>query len=146
MVNLGETGRILLAEDDDDDVFLFEQAMLEINLKFDLILAKNGMQVIDILTESQDFDIVFLDINMPLKNGLQCLLEIPSIPNFNQIPVICLSTSNDKTIISKVKELGGSGYITKPISYNKYINVLKDVLMLNKKHSLKNDFFLFGGV
>jgi len=146
MVNYVANHRILLADDDEDDTFLFEQVLLEVNSGFELVVATNGIQAIDILTKNQEFDIVFLDINMPLKNGLQCLQEIPALLGSKQIPVICFSTSGDQHIITKARDLGAAGYITKPVSYNKYLNVLKDVLRLNSNQSLTKEFYLFSGV
>jgi len=146
MVNQFAIRRILLADDDEDDAFLFEQVLLEVNSGFELVVATNGIQVIDILTRSQEFDIVFLDINMPLKNGLQCLQEIPGLLGSKQIPVICFSTSGDRNIIAKAKDLGAAGYVTKPVSYNKYVNLLKEVLRLNKEQSLMKEFYLFSEV
>ena len=146
MVNQVASRRILLADDDEDDTFLFEQVLLEVISEFELIVATNGIQAIEILTESQEFDIVFLDINMPLKNGLQCLREIRNLLGSKQIPIVCFSTSGDKNVIEKAKELGAAGYIIKPVSYKEYIDVLKDVLRLNKEQTLLNKFYLFSEV
>jgi len=143
MITSDSFQRILLAEDDEDDTFLFQQALLDLGLNYELHLANDGIQVLKMLNSRQDFDIVFLDINMPLKNGFQCLEEIPDILNSGHIPVVCLSTSNDKTIIKRARDLGASGYIIKSISYARYLEVIKEILLTGLKPDPKDGFLLF---
>ena len=133
---------ILLAEDDEDDVFFFKQALAENDVESNLIVAKDGMEVMDILASEPSVDIIFLDINMPLKNGLECLKEINLMQNEVRAPVIILSTTQNEDLIKNVKKLGAAGYIKKATSFLKYKLTIKDVLKKNWKTGLRPDFYI----
>ena len=69
--------KILLADDDSDDCDLFKTALDELKVNANLIIVNNGEQLITTLKKSEaHYDIVFMDLNMPRKNGFECLLEI----------------------------------------------------------------------
>ena len=121
-----QTLTILLAEDDNDDILVFREVISDFQITIDLQLAKNGLETIRRISTLPNVDIVFLDINMPLMNGLECLAEIrkQSLP----ISVIMLSSSNSEYHISQAKMLGANGYITKPASLSQYRQAIKHVL------------------
>jgi len=121
-----QTLTILLAEDDNDDILVFREVISDFQITIDLQLAKNGLETINRLSALPNVDIVFLDINMPLMNGLECLAEIrkQSWP----VSVIMLSSSNSEYHISQAKMLGANGYITKPASLSQYRQTIKHVL------------------
>lgn len=121
-----QTLTILLAEDDNDDILVFREVISDFQITIDLQLAKNGLETIRRISTLPNVDIVFLDINMPLMNGLECLAEIrkQSLP----ISVIMLSSSNSEYHISQAKMLGANGYITKPVSLSQYRQAIKHVL------------------
>ena len=119
---------ILLADDDEDDVFIFQEVLSENETPSNLVVASDGVEVIDILTEEQFHDIVFLDINMPRMNGFECLQEIRQLPNTGHIPFVFLSTLQTDELIEQAKKLGAAGYIKKPISYYKFKETITEVL------------------
>ncbi|TDE17366.1 response regulator [Dyadobacter psychrotolerans] len=121
-----QTLTILLAEDDHDDILVFKEVISDFQITINLHFAKDGLQTLELLHKLQNVDIVFLDINMPLMNGLECLSEIrkQSLP----VSVIMLSTSNSDYHVSQSKILGANGYITKPASLNDFRQAIKDVL------------------
>ncbi|MCF0059114.1 response regulator [Dyadobacter sp. CY356] len=121
-----QTLNILLAEDDSEDVLVFKEVISDFQITINLHVAKDGVEAIRLLTTLQNIDIVFLDINMPLMNGLECLTEIrkQSLP----VSVIMLSTSNTDYHVSQSKILGANGYITKPASMDQYRQTIKDVI------------------
>ena len=81
--------QVLLADDDQDDIDLFKEAVEGLEEQVEITVAKNGEQAIAILKNDEiDPDLVFLDINMPRKNGFECMEEIRSLSNENDIPVI----------------------------------------------------------
>ena len=86
---------ILIAEDDADDLLLFKEALAEVIPDFNIYHARNGLECVDILkTQSPVPDVIFLDMSMPLLNGLQCLENIKEQRHLKNIPVIMLSTSD----------------------------------------------------
>ena len=86
---------ILLAEDDEDDSQFFEEALKSVSDAPILIRAKDGVELTNLLQDTYPLpDLIFLDINMPRKNGAQCLREIRQKKNLAHLPVIVLSTTN----------------------------------------------------
>jgi len=110
---------IFLADDDGDDCLLFEDALREINLQTQLTTASDGIQLMDILksTPSRLPDVIFLDLNMPCKNGFECLQEIKGSPAFRFIPIIIFSTSAQSETIDRVYAQGANYYICKPSTF-----------------------------
>lgn len=141
--DVNEVKRVLLAEDDEDDILMFREALSEVELPYELIIAKDGVEVIDLLKgEEESPDIVFMDINMPRKNGFECLTEIREILNDSEIPIILLSTHQNEELIKTAKKLGASGYIKKPTSFKKFKITLQDIVTRNWKTGLRMDFYV----
>jgi CheY-like chemotaxis protein len=125
-----ESIRIFLADDDEDDCFLFQDALREIVIKHELVVARDGVQIMETLREKipPSPHYLFLDINMPLKNGLECLAEIQKVPAYQPIPVIMFSTSIDEKHIETAKKLGAKHYIQKPQSFSGLKTLLQHVV------------------
>lgn len=122
--------RILLAEDDDDDAFLFREALDQVGVKSNLAVAENGMRLMQILHSGEYMpDLIFLDMNMPVKNGLECLREIKSLDAFKDVRIIILSTSVAKYMLDAAYEGGAQLYIQKPTSFAGLIDILKRCLV-----------------
>lgn len=111
--------RFLIADDDPDDLFLFQEAAEEINKGIELVTAKNGEELLHWLSSTSQFpDLIFIDINMPVKNGLDSLSEIREQTVFNSIPVIVFSTSVNESYVRKSQETGANLYVQKPSSFD----------------------------
>lgn len=124
-----KTLQILLADDDDDDAFLFHEALGQVPIKTNLVLAENGMRLMQILNqENYKPDLIFLDMNMPVKNGLECLEEIRRLDGFDDVRVIILSTSVAKYMLDSAYEIGANLYIQKPTSFAGLVNILSKCL------------------
>jgi len=110
---------ILLVEDDADDRMLFTDALNEITSEVRLRTASHCNDGIDALIKPQDElpDLVVMDINMPGKNGLECLEDIRSHPRLKKLPVVILSTGTDKDVIRDAYRRGANFYISKPNSF-----------------------------
>ena len=118
---------ILLADDDQDDILLFETAAQEACPDLELTVADNGLQLISLLDEINTPDAIFLDLNMPFKSGKECLKEIRSKHQFDNVPVIILSTSNHKSDIDYCLSKGANHYFTKPNSYKGLKEIVVDL-------------------
>ncbi len=122
---------ILLADDDEDDRMLFVEALSEINPGIECLLAKNGREAL-MLLQNDLFrlpDFIFLDINMPVINGLKCLMELKESTHFNHIPVVLYSTSSLPDYKEQAKKLGATLFFQKANSFYGLVKILKEILV-----------------
>lgn len=122
--------RILLADDDHDDTFLFREALEQVPVETRLSVAENGAQLLQLMKDADAKpDIIFLDMNMPVKNGLECLGEIRGTAGYEQVPVVILSTSVAQYLWESAYKGGANLYIQKPTSFKGLIEILKMCLL-----------------
>lgn len=136
-----EKKNILLADDDGDDSLLFFNALEEINLSTNFISVQDGEQLMKYL-ENADIlpDIIYLDMNMPRKNGAVCLVEIKSDKRLKDIPVIIISTSLEPGLIEYLFMNGAHYFIRKPNAFSKLKFLLYNSIVLLSQHLLKPDY------
>src|SRR6476620_9586800 len=125
--------RILLADDDDDDRTFFSEAIAELKLTNQLTLFKDGKELMEYLNEPETDlpHILFLDLNMPYKNGLDCLKEIRANPRFKNVSVAIYSTSSSEKDIEDTFIEGANIYIKKPNNFSELKRVIKEVVHMN---------------
>ncbi len=121
---------ILIVDDDADDRELFAEAVKAADVSAQCIYAINGFNALELLslTGMTTPDFIFLDLNMPLMDGKECLIHLRRLSGLKDIPVIILSTSflaEDKT---ETLKLGASLYFTKPSTFDKLVNTVQFVL------------------
>jgi CheY-like chemotaxis protein len=141
------TLNIACADDDQDDRMLFKEAIEEIRIKTNLSLFKDGKELMDYLTLPNVVlpEIVFLDLNMPIKNGMQCLIEIRSNIRLKELMVAIYSTSSSESDIEETFINGANIYINKPNSFGALKKAIEKVLQLNWQYhtsALNKDNFL----
>jgi CheY-like chemotaxis protein len=127
---------ILLVEDDADDRMLFSDALNELGSDTKLKTATHCEDGIDSLIKPQDElpDVVVLDINMPGKNGLECLEDIRNHSRLRKIPVVILSTTKDEGVIKDAYSKGANFYISKPSSFSGLKNEIRKILSMDWDH------------
>ena len=108
---------ILIAEDDKDDFEIFESAVQDVCPELNLSVARNGVEVLQYLSNAPFPDAIFLDINMPLMGGVSCLQSIRTNPRYKNIPVIMLSTGSNSNEIAYCLSHGANFYFCKPLTY-----------------------------
>ncbi|MBS1687581.1 MAG: response regulator [Bacteroidetes bacterium] len=124
-----ENINIYYADDDLDDAFLFKNALKEIGINCSLSTYTSGIELINNLKNiSTHPHIVFLDLNMPLKNGLECLSEIKQNEGLNNISIIIISTSSSEVFKEKAIKLGAFDYIQKPSTFNELKEKIKTAI------------------
>lgn len=139
---------IFLADDDDDDCSIFEDALNELNTETKLTISNDGVELLDTLNETVPPPpyVIFLDLNMPRKNGFESLKEIREIKKLKDIPVVILSTSSNIEIIDRTFDLGANYYICKPTSYPLLTKMIARVLALTpeqlSEQPQRNEFVL----
>src|SRR5688500_6013460 len=124
---------VLLADDDADDRMFFEDAIRELRLNLDFRTVKDGLELMDYMLGSGIIlpQILFLDLNMPFKNGFQCLKEIRALKAFEDMFIVIYSTTARPTDIDVAFERGASLFIQKPNSYSELKLIMQKVFETN---------------
>jgi CheY-like chemotaxis protein len=131
---------IFLADDDTDDCILFEDALREICTETALVIANDGIELMAALMQHKELpDVVFLDLNMPRKNGPECLLEIRSNKRLQHIPIVIFSTSAQDTAIEQMYTQGANLYIRKPDTFPKLKQVIRQILSIDWQTQARPD-------
>lgn len=138
---------ILLADDDEDDRSFFIDAFEELKITTKVKTFKDGVYLMEYLNnDAPSFpNVLFLDLNMPRKSGMECLKEIKQNPKFNDIAIAIYSTSASEEDIEKTFVMGANIYIKKPNDFNQLKKVLSEVVTLNWQYhtnGLNKDNFL----
>lgn len=123
---------LLLADDDKDDCLFFKEALEELQLPTTLTVVHDGEKLMQKLANEPDvpFDVLFLDLNMPRKNGFASLKEIKLDKKFKHFPVIIFSTSYDKKSADLLYLDGALHYICKPVDFYHLKKVILQVIEL----------------
>lgn len=123
---------VLLAEDDEDDVHLFKTVLAELNQDILVTVAADGILLMAFLNQAITLpEMIFLDLNMPFKNGFECLREIRSNEKWNSIKIFVLSTSSQPQHIEDAYKGGADLYLSKPTSYTQFKNMVEKCLVNN---------------
>jgi CheY-like chemotaxis protein len=127
-----EPVQVLLADDDKDDCLFFEEALGELPLSARLTTVHNGEQLMQLLTSQPEQlpHVLFLDLNIPRKNGLECLSEIRRNKKLKPLFVIIISTSSEESIVNKLYKNGAQYYIRKPAEFSQLKKVIQQALTL----------------
>ncbi len=100
-----------------DDSALIHQMykMTLMRYKCAIVAAKNGQAALDMLAQHPDIDLILLDINMPIMNGLEFLAKMKELGKYSHIPVIIQSTEGKEEDTKRGLQLGAAAYVTKPV-------------------------------
>jgi CheY-like chemotaxis protein len=124
---------ILLVEDNPGDVRLTIEALKEgkvaniVNVVIDGMDAMTFLQRVGKYENAPRPDLILLDLNLPKKNGREVLAEIKMDPSLRHIPVVILTSSQAETDIITTYKLHANCYITKPVDFDQFINVIKSI-------------------
>ena len=138
---------IILADDDEDDRLLFTDAFEELKINTKVNTFNDGVELMDYLNNPDAVlpNVLFLDLNMPKKNGIECLYEIKSDERFKEIAIAIFSTSSSEEHIEETFVQGANIYIKKPSDFATLKKVLSDVVTINWQYytsGLNRDNFL----
>jgi CheY-like chemotaxis protein len=139
-MSTSELGRgglmVLVAEDDEDDRLMLEEAWSENRMANELRFVHDGEELLDYLRQRGRWSapgaaprpgIILLDLNMPRKDGREALAELKADPALRTIPVVVLTTSKLEEDIVRSYELGVSSFITKPVSFEALVATVRDL-------------------
>jgi two-component system response regulator len=125
---------ILMADDDEDDRLLTQDALAESRVLNELHFVEDGVELLEYLERTGKFEdktlsprpgLILLDLNMPRMDGREALQAIKSNPNLKGIPVVILTTSKQEEDMVKGYDLGAASYITKPVTFDGLVELMK---------------------
>lgn len=140
---------IYLADDDKADCLLFKEALEELPVSVHLTIVPNGERLIEELTNKGNKlpDVLFLDLNMPRKNGFAALGEIKRSPRLQELPVIIFTTSSELESVKRVFRDAAHYYICKPVDFSQLKKVIYHALTLVTQDNslpLEENFIITG--
>ncbi|BDF95280.1 MULTISPECIES: response regulator [Pseudoalteromonas] len=125
---------ILMADDDEDDRLLTQDALTESRVLNELHFVEDGVELLEYLERKGKFEdrdssprpsLILLDLNMPRMDGREALQAIKANPNLKGIPVVILTTSKQEEDMVKGYDLGAASYITKPVTFDGLVDLMK---------------------
>jgi CheY-like chemotaxis protein len=131
------TKHIFVADDDEQDRMLFQEVINDLPSLVYLTMASDGDEAVTILNQLDQLpEVVFLDLNMPVKNGFECLKEMKHNKKLQFLPVIIFSTSTHPSAVNEAYEQGAHLYIRKPNDFLNFKKIVRYLLAINWKGSL----------
>ncbi|NLT51403.1 MAG: response regulator [Ignavibacteria bacterium] len=116
----------ILVVDDDPNVNMFISRLLIKKFNCNVVSASNGLEALSKLKEEEP-DVIFLDVTMPVMNGIETLEAIKADKKFSKMPVIMLTAVSERQVIEKVMGMGVLDYILKPLIYDAAYNRIKEI-------------------
>jgi len=138
---------VVLADDDEDDRLFFSEAFDELKINTKVSTFNDGVFLMDYFNSEEAIlpEVLFLDLNMPRKSGLECLKELRANQKFKDVAIAIYSTSSSEEDVENTFVLGANIYIKKPNDFKSLKKVLSDVVTLNWQYhtnGLNKDNFL----
>ncbi len=123
---------ILLADDDKDDRLFFKMALDALTISTQLTTVADGEKLMAYLSENaqQLPDVLLLDLNMPRKNGFECLSEIKLSNTLKQLPVIIFSTSFEQEVVNLLYQNGALYFMRKPAEFSQLKKIIQQTVTL----------------
>ncbi len=140
--------KITFCDDDRDNIYLFKEAVSEIDIPATITVARNGNMLMHQLINSDEDDlpeIVFIDLHLHGKRGDECMFDIHNINALKDLSVVILSTSYNQKVVDNLYEKGACYFIQKPNDFNIFKKRIKKAINLiteNPSQPAKEDFYL----
>ncbi len=130
-----EIKKLLLVDDDPNDVELTIAALTDNNIVNDILVARDGAEALDYLEKRNKYEnnkdplpvVVLLDLKMPKIDGIEVLEFMKSDKKFKTIPVVILSSSRESKDLKRCYELGVNAYVVKPVKFENFIESVKNI-------------------
>jgi DNA-binding response OmpR family regulator len=123
-----------LIDNDEDDREIFSMALREADPEVDCLTASTGVEAVQNFKGDTNLVplCIFVDMNMPMMNGKECLKELRQLAHLESVPVYMYSTSSDPFSVSEVKHLGATGFLVKPSSFAELTAMLTRLMREHK--------------
>jgi CheY-like chemotaxis protein len=133
--SMSALGRILIVEDDPNDVELTLTALADYNLANEVVVTRDGQQALDYLYCKGEFNtrstgnpaVMLLDLKLPKVGGLEVLQQIKSDERLKMMPVVVLTSSNEEKDMVRSYSLGVNAYVVKPVDFHEFVNAVKEL-------------------
>ena len=128
-----EVIKVLVVEDNPNDVAIIKRAMRKSDVKCELYFARDGAEALDFLYQQGDFedaprpDLILLDLNLPKIKGLEVLTKIKADEHLRRLPVIVLTISEREEDMAKAYDSGAASYMTKPVDSKDFERLIQTV-------------------
>jgi CheY-like chemotaxis protein len=125
--------KCLLIDDDSDDRQIFSIALKKISAKVELSTAESGIKALEKLKADASYipDFIFLDLNMPVMNGFECMRELKKLDHLRSAKIIIYTTSSDERDMEESKNMGAFRFVTKPFDINDLVTVLSEIFNIH---------------
>ena len=128
-------GRILIVEDDPNDLELTLTALTDYNLANEVVITRDGQQALDYLYSREEFitretgnpAVMLLDLKLPKIGGLEVLQQIKSDESLSMIPVVVLTSSHEEKDMMRSYKLGVNAYVVKPVDFHEFVNAVSEL-------------------
>jgi DNA-binding response OmpR family regulator len=128
-------GRILIVEDDPNDVELTLTALADYNLANEVVVTRDGKQALDYLYCRGEFNtrsagnpaVMLLDLKLPKVSGLEVLQQVKSDDRLKMLPVVVLTSSHEEKDMMRSYSLGVNAYVVKPVDFHEFVNAVKEL-------------------
>jgi CheY-like chemotaxis protein len=136
---------IVLADDDQDDLSIFQDVLSSLNKQITLDIVSNGNELMSLLDHYCP-DLLFLDLEMPYKNGLECLVEIKKKPSLNNLPIVIFSSTTRPSNIQTAYDMGGHLFLVKSALYKEHYEAIKAILNMDwsNPNAIKENYCVNG--
>ena len=124
---MSELNKILIV-DDSQLIHSMYRLVLNRYKNCKIVDAMNGLEALDVLSRENDFNLIFLDINMPVMNGLQFMEKIKKENIYKHVPIIVISTEGKEEDTLKALQLGATGYVVKPFKPHMLYELIEKIL------------------
>jgi CheY-like chemotaxis protein len=131
---------LLLADDDTDDCIFFKEALVDLVIPTSLVTVNDGEELMQFLTNNRSDlpHILFLDLNMPRKNGFECLSEIKQNDRLKSLPVIIFSTSFEQEVVNLLYKNGAKYFIRKPSVFLQFKEIILFAILILMDDSISS--------
>ncbi len=119
---------ILLVEDSADDVELLVRALARNGSIHRLLIARDGVEAVEVLSSKATVDLVLLDLNLPRLTGLEVLAWIRGNANVRLLPVVLFTTSVELEDVKNGYRLGANSYVKKPVAFDELVQASRDLM------------------
>jgi DNA-binding response OmpR family regulator len=128
-------GRILMVEDDNNDVDMTMTALEEYNLANEVVVTRDGEEALDYLfcrgrykgRTNENPAVLLLDLKLPKIDGLEVLRQVKSDDTLKMIPVVVLTSSHEEKDMVASYQLGVNAYVVKPVDFHEFVNAIKEL-------------------
>jgi DNA-binding response OmpR family regulator len=132
---MNQLGRILMVEDDPNDIELTITALEEYNLANEVVVAQDGEQALDYLycrgqykdRSGENPAVMLLDLKLPKVDGLEILQRVKSDDKLKMIPVVVLTSSREEKDLVASYKLGVNAYVVKPVDFHEFVNAIREL-------------------